>query len=165
MFFFLTHRGKKKYDSLSQLAYCNNIRGVWKHLIYFVFSLYLSISSWHKAYLAIGKPEINSAAGAKLLQLCPLVQPHRRQPTRLPRPWGSPGKNTGVGCHFLLQKSTLEPCLCSVLRLRETPRKRRIQQNWTERFSMVSSHSEQWHCCGTKLGSTHPCAVEQISSH
>ena len=26
-----------------------------------------------------------------------------RQPTRLPRPWDSPGKNTGVGCHFLLQ--------------------------------------------------------------
>ena len=31
------------------------------------------------------------------------VRPHKRQPTRLPRPWGSPGKNTGVGCHFLLQ--------------------------------------------------------------
>ena len=31
------------------------------------------------------------------------VQPHRRQPTRLPRPWDSPGKNTGVGCYFLLQ--------------------------------------------------------------
>ena len=31
------------------------------------------------------------------------VQPHRRQPTRLPRTWDSPGKNTGVGCHFLLQ--------------------------------------------------------------
>ena len=30
--------------------------------------------------------------------------PHRRQPTRLPRPWDSPGKNTGVGCHFLLQR-------------------------------------------------------------
>ena len=29
--------------------------------------------------------------------------PHRRQPPRLPRPWDSPGKNTGVGCHFLLQ--------------------------------------------------------------
>ena len=29
--------------------------------------------------------------------------PHRRQPTRYPRPWDSPGKNTGVGCHFLLQ--------------------------------------------------------------
>ena len=31
------------------------------------------------------------------------VRPHRRQPTRLPRPWDSPSKNTGVGCHFLLQ--------------------------------------------------------------
>ena len=30
------------------------------------------------------------------------VRPHRRQPTRLPCPWDSPGKNTGVGCHFLL---------------------------------------------------------------
>ena len=32
------------------------------------------------------------------------VRPHRRQPTRLPRPWDSPGKNTGVGCHFLFQR-------------------------------------------------------------
>ena len=31
------------------------------------------------------------------------VQAHRWQPTRLCRPWDSPGKNTGVGCHFLLQ--------------------------------------------------------------
>ena len=31
------------------------------------------------------------------------MRPHRRQPTRLPRPWDSPGKNTGAGCHFLLQ--------------------------------------------------------------
>ena len=31
------------------------------------------------------------------------VQPHRWQPTKLPHPWDSPGKNTGVGCHFLLQ--------------------------------------------------------------
>ena len=31
------------------------------------------------------------------------VWPHRRQPTRFPRPWDSQGKNTGVGCHFLLQ--------------------------------------------------------------
>ena len=31
------------------------------------------------------------------------VRPHRWQPTRLCRPWDSPGKNTGVGCHFLLQ--------------------------------------------------------------
>ena len=31
------------------------------------------------------------------------VQPHRWQPIRLPHYWDSPGKNTGVGCHFLLQ--------------------------------------------------------------
>ena len=31
------------------------------------------------------------------------VQPHRWQPTRLLCPWDSPGKNSGVGCHFLLQ--------------------------------------------------------------
>ena len=32
------------------------------------------------------------------------VRPRRRQPTRLPHPWDSPGENTGVGCHFLLQR-------------------------------------------------------------
>ena len=42
-----------------------------------------------------------AAAAPKSLQLCPTL--HRRQPTRLPHPWDSPGKNTGVGCHFLLQ--------------------------------------------------------------
>ena len=36
------------------------------------------------------------------------VQPHRQQPTRLPSPWDSPGKNTGVGCHFLLQSLKVE---------------------------------------------------------
>ena len=36
------------------------------------------------------------------VRLC-ASQTHRWQPTRLPHPWDSPGKNTGVGCHFLLQ--------------------------------------------------------------
>ena len=45
----------------------------------------------------------SAAAAAKSLQPCPTVRPHRRQPTRLLRPWDSPGKNTGVGCHCLLQ--------------------------------------------------------------
>ena len=45
-----------------------------------------------------------SAAAANSLQLGPtLCDPHKRQPTRLPCPWDSPGKNTGVGCHFILQ--------------------------------------------------------------
>ncbi|XDA78355.1 hypothetical protein R6Z07F_008453 [Ovis aries] len=47
---------------------------------------------------------IAAAAAAKSLQSCPTLRdPHRWQPTSLPRPWDSPGKNTGVGCHFLLQ--------------------------------------------------------------
>ena len=43
-----------------------------------------------------------AAAAAKLLQSCPTLQPHRLQPTRLLHPWDFPGKNTWVGCHFLL---------------------------------------------------------------
>ena len=45
------------------------------------------------------------------------VRPHRQQPTRLHCPWDSPGKNTGVGCHFLLQcvkvkseREVAQPC-------------------------------------------------------
>ena len=60
--------------------------------------------------VARGRPEsrkpaglATAAAAAKSLQSCLTVQPHRRQPTRLCRPWDSPGKNTGVGCHCLLQ--------------------------------------------------------------
>ena len=48
------------------------------------------------------------------------VRPQRWQPTRLPRSWDSPGKNTGVGCHFLLQcrkvKSEHEVAQCQNLK-------------------------------------------------
>ena len=44
-----------------------------------------------------------AAAAAKSLQSCLTVQPHRWQPTRLRHPWDSPGKDTGVSCHLLLQ--------------------------------------------------------------
>ena len=44
-----------------------------------------------------------AAAAAKSLRSCLTLRPHRQQPTRLLCPWESPGKNTGVGCHFLLQ--------------------------------------------------------------
>ena len=49
------------------------------------------------------------AAAAKSLQSCPTLRPHGLQPTRLLCPWDSPGKNTGVGCHFLLQLNWLDP--------------------------------------------------------
>ena len=45
-----------------------------------------------------------AAAVAKSLQSCPtLCDPRDSSPPGSPRPWDSPGKNTGVGCHFLLQ--------------------------------------------------------------
>ena len=44
-----------------------------------------------------------SAAAPVASVMSDSMQPHRWQPTRIPHPWDSPGKNTGVGCHFLLQ--------------------------------------------------------------
>ena len=49
------------------------------------------------------------------------VRPHRRQLTRLPCPWDSPGKNTAVGCHFLLQCMKVKVKLLSRVRLFTTP--------------------------------------------
>ena len=39
----------------------------------------------------------------QLLQLCPTLQPHGPEPTRLPCPWDIPSKNARMGCHALLQ--------------------------------------------------------------
>ena len=51
-----------------------------------------------------GKESLELAAAAAVASVVSdSVRPQRRQPTRLPCPWDSPGKNTGVGCHFLLQ--------------------------------------------------------------
>ena len=68
------------------------------------------------------------------------VRPHIRQPTRLPHPWDSPGKNTGVGCHFLLQcmkvKSESEVAQsCPTLREPEA---------YQAPLSMGSSRQEYW---------------------
>ena len=70
------------------------------------------------------------------------VRPHRRQPTRLPRPWDSLGKNPGVGCHFLLQRikvksesEVVQSCLT-------------LSNPWTPAFqaspSMGFSRQEYW---------------------
>ena len=58
------------------------------------------------------------------------VRPHRRQSTRLCHPWDSPGKSTGVGCHFLLQGNEVEHHLNLVLLMLA----RRITSQY---FSMV----------------------------
>ena len=68
------------------------------------------------------------------------VWSHRWQPTRLPRPWDSPGKNTGVGCHFLLQ--------CIKMKVKSLSRVRLLVITWTAAHqappSMGFSRQEYW---------------------
>ena len=54
--------------------------------------------------LPLPSPEIQLLLLLSCFSRVRLCATHRQQPTRLPRPWDSPGKNTGVGCHFLLQR-------------------------------------------------------------
>ena len=61
------------------------------------------------------------------------VQPHRRQPTRLRRPWDSPVKNTGVGCHFLLQ------CIKWKVKGKSFSRLRPLATPWTAAYQPCSS--------------------------
>ena len=71
------------------------------------------------------------------------VRPHRRQPTRLRCPWGSPGKNTGVGCQFLLQ--------CMKVKVKSLSRVRLLATPWTTAYqappSMGFSRQEYWVGC------------------
>ena len=95
----------------------------------FVFSFWLKIAT-------------AAVAAAKLLQSCPTLQPHRQQPTRLVCLWDSPGKNTGVGCHCLLQctKVKSESEVTQSCRFLATP--------WTAAYqtppSMLFSRQEYW---------------------
>ena len=79
---------------------------------YWSFSFSISPSNEHPGLISfrmdwldlLAVQEAAAAAAAKSLQLCQILSdPHRWQPTRLHCPWDSPGKNTGVGCHFLPQ--------------------------------------------------------------
>ena len=72
------------------------------------------------------------------------VRPHRVQPTRLPCTWDSPGKNTRVGCHFLLQ------CMKVKVKVKSLSHVRHSATPWTAAYqappSMLSSHQMlvQW---------------------
>ena len=70
------------------------------------------------------------------------VRPHRWQPIRLPHPWDSPGKNTGVGCHFLLQ------CMKVKVKVKSLTRVWLLATPWTAAYqaplSMEFSRQEYW---------------------
>ena len=87
-------------------------------------------------------------------------RPHRRQPTRLPRPWDSPGKNTGVGCHFLLQCMKVKVKVKSLSRVwaSATP----LTAAYQAPPSMGFSRQEGW--SGVPLPFPYICACEHILS-
>jgi len=70
------------------------------------------------------------------------VRPHRRQPTKLPHPWDSPGKNIGVGCHFLLQ------CMKVKVKVKSLSQVRLFTTPWSATYqaplSMGFSRQEYW---------------------
>ena len=82
------------------------------------------------------------------------VRPRRQQPTRLPRPWDSPGKNTGVGCHFLLQCVKVKSL--SRVQLFATP--------WTAAYQVPPStgFSRQKYWSGVPLPSPHSVFTEYL---
>ena len=66
------------------------------------------------------------------------VQPQRQQPTRLPHPWDSPGKITGVGCHFLLQ------CMKVKIKVKSLSRVRLVATPWTAAHQAPPSVEFSW---------------------
>ena len=131
-------------DYLLQYSCLKNpmVRGVWWAAVHGVIKSQTWLSN--KAH--------THTAAAKSLQSCPtLCDPTDGSPLRLPRPWGSPGKNPGVGCHFLLQcmKVKSESEALSHVRPSATP--------WTAAYQapppMGFSRQEYW--SGVPLPSPH----------
>ena len=93
---------------------------LWKLINIFYYCDYVNIT--HLMLIMIGQQKNNTTTSPKWKWSRPVVsdslQAHGLQPTRFLHPWDSPGKNTGVGCHFLLQGIFLtqgsNPGLCIV---------------------------------------------------
>ena len=100
---------------------------LWMFIFLCSFLLIKSFVCVQRVYVPLSmyiKPYIAALLLLLLSVTSDSVRPHRWQPTRLPRPWDSPGKNTGVGCHFLLQcmKVKVKVKSLSHVRLLVTPR-------------------------------------------
>ena len=100
-------------------AWCAAVPGVskcrtwvsdWTELRYIWYITSASGFYWHPVRRGRGRSKLSyNARGSHLDHCCsvtkshPTLQPHELQHARLPCPWDSPGSNTGMGCHFLLQ--------------------------------------------------------------
>ena len=95
-----------RIDWLDLLAVQGPLKSVLQHHSLKASILRLSaffIVQLSHPHMTTGKTIALTAAAKLASVVSDSVQPHRWQPTRLLCPWDSPGKNTGVGCHFLLQ--------------------------------------------------------------
>ena len=78
------------------------------------------------------------------------VRPHRQKPNRFPCPWDSPGKNTGVGCHFLFQcmkvksESEVARNLDSILKSRDITLSTKVRLVKATVFPVVLYGYESW---------------------
>ena len=97
------NKAKRKWHNILQVLKENNCQSI-------LISSENTLQEWRENQDILRYKEtknlfLAAAAAAKSLQSCltDSVRPHRRQPTGLHCPWDSPGKDTGVGCHFLLQ--------------------------------------------------------------
>ena len=100
--------GRKESDTTEQLTELN---WIFHYIYVYMYQLLYLFICWWTSRLFQCLP-----AATKSLHLClTLCDPHRWQPIRLRHPWDSPGKNTGVGCHFLLQKKTWKTLKCILL--------------------------------------------------
>ena len=89
------------------------------------------------------------------------VWPHRRQPTRLPRPWDSPGKNTGVGCHFLLQCMKVK----SESEVAQSCQTLRDPMDWAHQAPPSMGFSRQEYWSGVPLPSPWCTLVDEINHY
>ena len=97
--------------NLSKLWETVEDRGAWHATVHGIATLTVlrvrhDLVTWQQQRRGLGelsKEKLQLQCCCCCYEVASLVRLHRRQPTRLPHPWDSPSKNTGVGCHFLLQ--------------------------------------------------------------
>ena len=96
----------KRLFSTSSLSAIRVVSSAYLRLLKFLAAiLILACASFSLAFcMRYSAAAAAAAAAAVTSVVSDSVQPHRQQPIRLLHPWDSPGKNTGVGCHFLLQE-------------------------------------------------------------
>ena len=108
----------------------------WSRLVpHSVLPIFLSFFFFFKPHQAACKVLVSSCCCRRQITsvLSDSVQPHRRQPTRLLCPWDSPGKNTGEGCHFLLQ--------CMKVKVKSLSRVRLFATPWTVAYQAPLSYA------------------------